>query len=304
MDIVGVGDSDIDLMIKVDHLPGYDEKVRGELLGKYPGGVVGNFCSVSAKWGSNTGIITKVGEDEFGEKSVNSLKEHGVDTSQVIIDKNSSTYFCVVNIDATGEKALTLVETEALMPTIEEIDMKYIKRSEFCHLPTLDLEIAEYIAGSVSKDVKISLDVEPTSEGGIKEWSELFQKAHIIFLNSAGLNSLFSNDKVKNNARKILDFGPSIVIVTKGKDGAELFTEDEHFRVGGFNVKARDTTGAGDCFNGVFVSSLAQGYNLPSSLQKANAAAAMSIQKIGSRSGITTPDEVNRFLEEHDSVIK
>ena len=66
LDIIGVGDTNIDLIIKVDHIPSHDEKVKGLLLGKYPGGVVGNFCCAAAKFGASTGVVAKVGKDEFG----------------------------------------------------------------------------------------------------------------------------------------------------------------------------------------------------------------------------------------------
>lgn len=46
-DIIGVGDADIDIMLKVDHIPGHDEKVLGQMLGKFPGGMVANYLSAA-----------------------------------------------------------------------------------------------------------------------------------------------------------------------------------------------------------------------------------------------------------------
>ena len=44
LDIIGVGDTNVDVMIRVPHIASHDEKVRGQLLGNFPGGIIGNFC--------------------------------------------------------------------------------------------------------------------------------------------------------------------------------------------------------------------------------------------------------------------
>ena len=61
-DIIGVGDADIDIMLKVDHIPGHDEKVLGQMLGKFPGGMVANYLSAAAAFGAKCGAVVSVGE--------------------------------------------------------------------------------------------------------------------------------------------------------------------------------------------------------------------------------------------------
>ena len=131
LDIIGLGDSNVDLIIKVDHIAGHDEKVRGKLLGKYPGGIIGNFCCAAAKFGVRSGIMSTIGDDEFGQICIDGYREFGVDTGGLIIKPGESTYFCVVYLDASGEKALTIAETPLLVPQATDIMMDYIRQARF-----------------------------------------------------------------------------------------------------------------------------------------------------------------------------
>jgi ribokinase len=73
------------------------------------------------------------------------------------------------------------------------------------------------------------------------------------------------------------------------RDGAEE-------RVAAPRVQAVDTTGAGDCFNGVFAAGLAEGLEVAAAAQRATAAAALSVTKVGAREGMPTREELDTFL--------
>ena len=102
-DIIGVGDADIDIMLKVDHIPGHDEKVLGQMLGKFPGGMVANYLSAAAAFGAKCGAVVSVGEDDFGRLTLGDLEKRGVDISHSIVRPGEDTYFTVTNLDASGE---------------------------------------------------------------------------------------------------------------------------------------------------------------------------------------------------------
>lgn len=297
-DIVGLGDSDVDLMIAVDHLAGHDEKVRGRLLGKYPGGIVANFCCAAARFGARTGIITTVGDDEFGRLSVEDLERFGVDTGGLVVKRGEETYFCVVLLDETGEKALTIVQTSTLVPRKEDVDLRYATQTEYLHLPSLDLELAGYVAGKAREaGVKVSLDIEPTAaRAGMVVWEEILRHSYVLFPNEAGLAALMGHDDLDCGARALLEMGPRLVVVTCGAKGVRIFAADQEFTVPAFKVAVQDTTGAGDCFNAVFLAGLVKGWGLPRAARYASAAAALSIQQVGARTGLPTLAEVEEFL--------
>ena len=298
LDIIGVGDASVDLIIKVDHLPGHDEKVRGELLGKYPGGIIANFCCAASRFGAKTGIVTTVGDDDFGRIAIRGLAEFGVDQGGLVVKEGEPTYFGVIQLDSTGEKALVVVETPLLVPSIEDVDVDYLNNARYVHLTSLDLELAKFVASSVNNDVRVSIDIEPTADsGGLDFWEDVLRKLHIFSLNEAGLKALVRCEDICKGAKTLLDYGPQIVVITSGADGVDVFSGDDHFHVPAFKVPVVDTTGAGDCFNAVFLSGLVKGWDLVKAVNYANAAAALSIQHVGARTGLPTEAVTRSFFD-------
>jgi ribokinase len=296
-DIVGVGDSSVDLAIAVDRIATHDEKVRGRLEGKFPGGIIANFCCAAARFGARTGIITAVGDDEFGELSIGDLKKFGVDLSCTVVKSGVETYFCVIYLDDSGEKALTIVETDALMPAVQDISFDYLKRARFIHMNSLDLDLARFIVSN-SSDLpgQLSIDVEPTAAGGgLEDWSQILEKMDIVFINEQAIRQFLSDD-LFSSGRELVRLGPEIVAVTCGAQGVHVFTREESFRVAGHSVPVKDTTGAGDCFNAIFLSCLSRGFDLRRATEYANAAAAISVGSVGARSGLPTEQQVSAFL--------
>ena len=99
----------------------------------------------------------------------------------------------------------------------------------------------------------------------------------IIFPNEEGLISYSGKSDIKKGALKLLTMGPSIVVVTRGENGVDLFTKDIHYHMLALADSVLDTTGAGDTFNGAFLASLTQEYDLKTCLSLASATAAIQV---------------------------
>jgi sugar/nucleoside kinase (ribokinase family) len=298
LDIIGIGDSGIDLIIKVNHIPQHDEKVRGTLLGKFPGGIIGNFCCAAAKFGAATGVVTKVGKDDFGNLNILDFKNRGINVDGIVQKEDADTYFCIVHLDHTGEKALTVVETSGLLPQKEEIDLGYVCRARYVHMCTLDVDLANYVYEHLEDSGCIlSLDIEATaSKVDASIWTSLLQKLDIAFPNQAGLQALTGQQDIEKGARILLDQGVKTVVVTCGSDGVRIFQDHYNYEHPIYKVDVKDTTGAGDCFNAVFIACLSRGWPMEKAAKYASAAAAISIQSVGAREGLPTCEEVETFL--------
>ncbi len=299
LDIIGIGDAGIDLMIAVDHIPAHDEKVRGTLLGKYPGGIIANFCAAATKFGAATGVVAKLGKDEFGVLSLNDFIKRGINVDGMVLSETENTYFCVIHLDHTGEKALTVVQTSGIVPRKEEINLKYVRRARYVHMATLDLDLAKYVFENLEgSGCKLSLDIESTaSKADASIWDCVLQRLDIAFPNVAGLYALTGEKDVDRGASCLLDRGVKMVVVTCGAQGVKIYKDHYHFEHPIYKVDVKDTTGAGDCFNGVFISCLAKNWPIEKAARYASAAAAISIQFVGSREGLPTCDEVDLFLK-------
>ena len=164
LDIIGVGDTNVDVMIRVPHIASHDEKVRGQLLGNFPGGIIGNFCCAAAAFGAKAGAVCKVGMDGYGELAKSDLQRRGVDISHMVVDPACETYFCMVLLDDTGEKALTIVETSGFLPKPEEVDLAYLKTAKRVHMTSLDMTLAAHVAQALDgTQTLLSMDIEATA---------------------------------------------------------------------------------------------------------------------------------------------
>ncbi len=298
-DVLGVGDADVDLFLSAPHLPGRDEKVLGRYLGEYPGGVVANFCCAASRMCSRVALATVIGDDRYGKMAIDGLMECGVDTDLVVVKAGGTTYFCVVLIDDSGEKALTVVETDCIAPKRGDLQPQSFGEARLIHLMASDVDVTTWVAREAKRrGTLVSLDIEPTtSSGGLSDLEMLLPYVDFAFPNSGGLRRIVGEDELAG-AKEILRMGPTVVVVTMGSRGCLIVTESQVIRLPAFRVQVVDTTGAGDCFNGTFVSGYLKGWDLQRCGQFATAAAAMSIKKVGSRSGLPTVAEVEDFLRE------
>lgn len=295
-------------MIGVGKIADHDEKVRGSLYGKYPGGIVGNFCSASATFGTDTGIITLLGEDEFGDLCLDDFVRRGVDTTGVKRVPGASTYFSVVFLDETGEKALTVVETPIMMPGRGDLDLTFLASAEYVHLCSLSFDLIEYVCKKLENSpVRLSVDLEAHTDNlNVERWQYVFSRLSVLFTNPAALGALFGtpdSSVSSEDAERILGYGSERVVVTAGRNGSVTYTRSGSSRQPAFRVRVADSTGAGDCHNAVYLASIAEGLDERRSARYAAAAAALSIQHIGARTGFPTRKELDGFLSSSPATI-
>ena len=298
LDIIGIGDADVDLIVQVDHIPAHDEKIRGTLLGKFPGGIIGNFCAAAARFGATTGVVAKLGKDEFGDLCLSDFIKRGINIDGMVQKENEDTYFSIIHLDHTGEKALTIIQTNGFLPKKEEINLEYVRGARYVHMTTLDVDLVDYVFGHLESECILSLDIEATASKATPQvWNRVLQKLNIAFPNLAGLQALTGQNDIDKGACYLLDRGVKIVVVTCGVQGVKIFKDNYYFEHPIYRVDVKDTTGAGDCFNAVFMASLSKGWPIEKAAKYASAAAAISIQFVGAREGLPTCTEVELFLK-------
>lgn len=292
-DILGVGDIDVDLYLGVTALPGPDEKVLGAFLGEHPGGMIANVCCAASQLGSLTAMMGAVGDDVYGRIAVEGLAACSVDTSLVRVRKGGRTFFCVIMLDGSGEKALTAVDTDCHLPVREDVDLDALGRARVVHLMGDDLEFATWTAMEARRrDTLVSLDLEPsTAAHGASALGPLLANTDIVFMNEAGCVSAFGED-IHGAAFSVLGLGPSVCVVTRGARGVFAVDRTSAVVVPALRVPVADTTGAGDCFIGAFLTRLLAGWDITQAARFATAAAALSIGGIGSRTALPTTDKV------------
>lgn len=178
LDIIGVGESDIDIYLRADHPPARGGKVRAEEIGRFPGGMIGNFCSAAARLGMRCGIVSALGDDENGRQALRDYRERGIDTAGLAVKAGGQTFYCVVHVDASGEKSLTAVVTDLISPALKDIDFSYVRSASRVHLNSMDRRLAVHVADNIGPGPRrLSLDYEEHADGpGFDSWRGVLEK--------------------------------------------------------------------------------------------------------------------------------
>jgi len=299
-DIIGVGESGVDLMYTVSRIPGRGEKTRAKHAGTFAGGMIGNFCAAAAKQGMKCGVVTAVGNDSNGRFLLDDYESMGIDTQNAIVDETDSTFYCLIFIEPDGEKRLLTVDTKLNSPPIGLIDQDYPKKAKYVHLNSMDYTLASFVTSALQwSDTKVSLDYEAHAEcAGLEQWKEIFAKTNVLFLNEESAVSLLGSD-YHVNIVKLNALGPEVVVITCGEQGGFISSDGIITKYKAAKAaQVADTTGAGDCFNASFLSRYIEGETISYAAEYAAASAALSVEKIGARTGQPTRDETLNALRQ------
>ncbi len=295
--VVGIGDIDIDIYLRVHHIPGRDEKIKAEEVELHPGGMVANFLGCLQRLGTPCAFNGSLGDDEYGAMALAALKLIGVDTSGAVVKRDQKTYFCVVMLDDSGEKALVVAPTNCMFPTPDDISLELIAQSHHMHTTAANMATAMKATNLAKKfGLSTSVDLEPTMLDNMTGLMQLLANVDILFVNHFAARQLSKRDDIQEVAESILTLGPEIVCILMGAEGAIVATSNEVFHAEAFPVTVTDSTGAGDCFAAGFVHGYLQKWPLADTVLFASAVAAISIQHRGGHAGAPSREQVDAFL--------
>lgn len=307
-DIVGLGMATLDVLVRLNEMPTWEAGARIEDFALDGGGPVGTACAAAARLGARVGFVGVAGNDLVGELKLRSLREHGVDTSRVVIRSRPETQVVVVYVnERTGERVFSGLREFARDPlSVDELDRDYVTSARWVHLdgshPQAALVAAQW-AKECARDV--SLDCAETRASSVGPGViDLLQLVDVLICGHGFGRALTKYEDPWAAGEAALTFGPSIVVQTHGARGSYTVTRHERFHTPAFSVQVVDTTGAGDVFHGAYLVGLLRGWPLEVVAQFASAVAAMKCTRLGGRRGIPTLDEVLSFLRDRGIAVE
>ena len=297
-EVVVIGDVDTDIMIKVPRIPTWDEGILAEAVYECPGGKGANTAAALSRLGTPSGIMSFAGDDRYGRIAREGLERHGVDISHLDIIADESTYYCIMMLDPSGEKAIIVVATPIIYPDPEYIQAHSDYLKEARHVHAIGLNPGRVVVGlQIARQAGCTTSVDLDSAyAGYEACKQIIPQASIVFVNERGAGCLFPDIPLEDAARRILEMGPELVVITRGRRGVISFDGAGFVEVPGFQVSVKDTTGAGDCFAAAFIHQYMQGNDVKQGLVFASAAAALSTLEIGGQSALPAEVEVINFL--------
>jgi D-tagatose-1,6-bisphosphate aldolase subunit GatZ/KbaZ len=272
------------------------------LVGPFPSGAPAIFIDQVAKLGQSCGIISCVGDDDFGWLNLERLGDDGVDTKSVAVSPDNVTGIAFVRYrDGGGRDFLYDIKnaacghmqlTDAAMEALGECDHLHVSGSTLFSARIIDMaeravELVKGNGGSVSFDPNIRNEAMGDPE--MRKALQWMLRNCDTFLPSGEELMLLTEAKTPEEAiSEILGLGVTCIVVKHGAAGATYHDADGNVNARGYPVEELDQTGAGDCFDATFVTCRLQGRSVDESLDYANASGARAVCVKGPMEGTST----------------
>jgi sugar/nucleoside kinase (ribokinase family) len=271
----------------------------GPFLGPYPSGAPGIFIDAVARLGHTGGIISGVGDDEFGRLILDRLAADGVRVDHVEVVPGRSTGVAFIAYAADGSRSYLFhwAGTPAVLAPAPGAELA--EGARFLHVMgcslMADRPFADRIAATVERFVdrgaRISLDpnvrVELLAGGPVGDVLEpVLHASSILLPGEAELCLLAGNDDLDEAAATLMRrYEPELVVVKSGRRGCAVYDGQRRIVVPAFEVSEIDPTGAGDCFDAGFLCGLLEGLAPADAARLAAAAGALAATALGPMEG-------------------
>ncbi len=300
--IVVVGSSNTDFIVKLKRIPKPGETLLGGEFFTAAGGKGANQAVAAARAGGQVSLVARVGSDVFGDRAIAGFVEDGIDVTHVTRDPRAASGAALIFVARDGENCIAVAsgangrlcpaDAKKAGPVIAQAKVLLMQ----LETPLNTLVTAARLAASAGALVILNPAPARTVPNQLLRHVAILtpNESEAELLTGVKLKSIATAEKA---AAKLRDRGIQTVVLTLGARGALISNEQGTQTIAGFKVKALDATAAGDVFNGALAVALTEGRPLSQAVRMANAAAAISVTRVGAQPSIPTREMIERFLK-------
>jgi ribokinase len=312
--IVVVGSINMDMVLRTSRIPAPGETLLGENFATIAGGKGANQAVAAVKLskeGTEVHMIGRVGDDDFGQRLLNGLVQHHVNTTHVTVTEGIPSGVAVILVDAKGENTIVVApgaNAKLLPKDIDAANDLIVGASAVILQLEIPLEtVAHVIAICQRHGVYTILDPAPVPPGGMPR--ALFgvdvltpnqrEAEALLGMDPAHLGLAKRADDAKMIGSELLSRGAKTVVLKRGQRGAVLIDRDGTIRtVKAMKVKVVDTTAAGDAFTAALAVAHSEGMDLAQAVHFANAAGAATCSDFGAQPALPNREAVDLLLQD------
>ena len=288
-----------DISFSGPKIPAVGETILGNKYNVGPGGKGCNQAIAIARLGGKVNFISKIGKDSYGELALNTLKKNNINIENIIQDEKLQTGVAGILIDKnSGKNAINVIVGAPSSLTINEID-KQINIIKSSKIFLTQLEVPKDVTLHCLKIAKENGCITILNPAPASEISNEFYN-HIDYFTPNETEAEFytgikitNEQEAKQAAEKLLNLGIKKVIITLGEKGLFYTNGKEETYLKASPVKAIDTTGAGDAFNGGLAFGLSKDKPINECLELANKVAGVSTTKLGAGDAMPFLKDIN-----------
>lgn len=299
-EIVVVGSSNTDMILKVSRIPRPGETILGGEFLTAAGGKGANQAVAAACAGGAVSFIARVGRDMFGERAIAGLIEKGIRVDHVTYD-DAPSGVALIFVAEDGENSIGV--GSGANAQLSPSDVRNAK-DKFSSAGVVVLQLETPLetvqaAAELGRTSGAIMILNPAPAQVLPD--ELLANVSILTPNETEaelLTGIAVNDDAscRRAADALLARGVETVIITLGPRGAFLAVAESQQLIPGFRVTPVDTTAAGDTFNGALAVAIAEGLPLAAAIRFANAAAAISVTRLGAQPSAPSRAEIEQLL--------
>ncbi|GLR86619.1 ribokinase [Bradyrhizobium iriomotense] len=295
------GSINMDVVATADRHPRVGETVAGKQVLYFPGGKGANQAVAASRLGARTTLIGRLGKDSFGTELKAFLEGQGIDLGYIKETAEAHTGTAIITV-AEADNTIVVIPGSNGLVSAEDVGIVPLVKGDVAvsqfEIPLAT--IAAFFRRARAAQARTLLNPAPAQKFG----RDLLELVDILVLNETELGLLAGTElsdgdevtRIIDVARRLQASPDQTICVTLGKRGVVALAGREEIVVPGRVVKAVDTTGAGDCFVGALAAQLADSAALREALDFANAAASISVQRMGAGPSMPTAEEVSAVL--------
>jgi oligopeptidase B len=290
----------------VERLPAWGSTQWVNAIEQHLGGNGAAAAFAHGKLGGRVRLAGAVGDDAFGRYALDRLRVAGVDVSQVRVAPGVQTAATAGLINEGGERLFFHHKGAGDVVDLGDLpfDPGSLEGLAFFHLASF-FQMARLRAQGVTlleraraAGLFTSADTVWDPAGRwMDDFGALCPLLDCLFVNHLEAQRLTGAEDPREAAQEFLRRGVGWVVLKRGEDGCAVFGPGGEVFVPAYEVRALDTTGAGDSFCGAFLFALGQGLPPDEAARLANAVAAHCIQQMGGTTGIVGLEATRKFME-------
>lgn len=296
--LVVVGSVNVDLVVRADELPRAGETVLGRRVERFGGGKGANAAVAAARLGHAVAFVGAVGDDALGEEARSGLVAEGIATGELRTLSGEATGAALIVVDARGENQIAVGAGANAVVEGRLVEEALTRLAAACILVSMEIPFdAVATAVEIGRRRGIPVIVNPApADARILILSGL---GPILTPNAHEAATLTGEDDPAAAAAALAEHNAAPAIVTAGAAGVHVALPDGRRAsipaIGA--VAVRDTTGAGDTFNGALAAQIAHGAEIIDAARFAVAAAACAVRADGARAGMPRRPDVEALLQ-------
>lgn len=298
--IIVFGSFNIDMVMPVGHFPKPGETVlcTADYL-SHPGGKGSNQAVAAARGGAKVAVVGKIGDDSFGRRCVNNLKNQSIWASGIGTSEHRPTGCATIAVDSNGANISIVAPGANLEATSDQVPDEVLtsRNIVLAQLEVPSQETFSVLARARAHGATTILNASPAgnmTHAGLKN-------IDYLIVNEVEAHQLAQNLGVKDTdprliAKALAQMGKLTCIITLESKGSVAVRGDDTYVVGTLKIEPVDTTGAGDTFCGIFAACLQAGYDWLKAMHYAGVGAALSCLGLGAQEGMPFLEDIEPHI--------